>query len=166
MNDMFQRAVAIVLDEEGVFSDDNRDPGGMTKYGISAKAYPRLDIKNMTLVQAKSLYLTDYWLRNRCDKMPWWAALCVFDASVNQGVRPAARMMQQAVGVFQDDQIGPVTLKAIRSADPLETMATFQVLRNFRYLDTATFDVHGKGWLRRLHKTSARAMQDQTDVSV
>lgn len=166
MNDMFQRAVAIVLAEEGVFSDDERDPGGETKYGISAKAYPRLDIKNMTLVQAKSLYLTDYWLRNRCEKMPWWAALCVFDASVNQGVRPAARMMQQAVGVFQDDQIGPVTLKAIGSANPLETMATYQTLRAYRYFNTIQFDVYGKGWLRRLHKTSARSLQDQADVSV
>lgn len=163
---MFQRAVQIVLAEEGFFSDDARDSGGMTKYGISAKAYPRLDIKNLTLVQAKSLYLTDYWLRNRCDRMPWWAALCVFDASVNQGVRPAAGMIQQAVGVFQDQQIGPYTLKAIGSADPLETMATYQTLRAYRYLNTVAFDVYGKGWLRRLHKTSARSMQGETDVAV
>lgn len=162
----FSRAVEIVLDTEGVFSDDARDPGGMTKYGISKRAYPRVDIAALTIEQAKGIYLTDYWLRNRCDQMPWWAALCLFDCGVNQGVRPAAGMMQQAVGVFQDQNIGPVTLWAIAKADPIETLATFQTLRTYRYINSVAFDVYGKGWLRRLHKTSARAMQDQQDVSV
>lgn len=163
----FAQAVKLVLDCEGVFSNDVVDPGGMTKYGISKRAYPKLDIASLTVEQAKSIYLTDYWLRNRCGDMPWWAALAVFDCGVNQGVRPAAGLIQQTVGVFQDQNIGPFTLRAIEKADPLEAMATFQTLRAYRYLNTVNFDTYGRGWLRRLMKVSAHSMQQGTpNVSV
>jgi len=31
-----------------------------TKYGIAAKSYPHLDIKNLTLDQAKAIYMQDF----------------------------------------------------------------------------------------------------------
>lgn len=160
MNPVFKRAVDIVLHEEGVFSDDPQDPGGETKFGISKKAYPKLDIASLTIEQAKGIYLTDYWLRNRCDAMPWWAALCVFDCGVNQGVGVSAGLMQQAVGVFADRIVGNFTLRAIERADPLEAMASFQMLRSFRYMNTLGFERCGRGWMRRLMKISAHSMQE------
>lgn len=36
------------------------DPGGKTKYGISQKAYPALNIKALTLNEVKKIYFRDY----------------------------------------------------------------------------------------------------------
>ena len=160
---LFPKAVGIVLEAEGVFSDHPNDPGGPSKYGISQKAYPKLNIHSLTIEQAKAIYMADYWLRNGCDKLPWWAALTLFDASVNQGPRPAARMLQQSVKVFQDGVIGPMSVKAVCIANPEDTMATYQMLRAYRYMDTPNFETFGRGWFRRLMKISAHAMKDIVD---
>jgi len=60
MSDNFERCIAFVLRHEGGYVNDPRDPGGETKYGISKRAYPGLDIKNLTEEQAKEIYRQDY----------------------------------------------------------------------------------------------------------
>jgi len=39
-DERFLRAVAVVLDHEGGYINDLRDPGGETKWGISKRSYP------------------------------------------------------------------------------------------------------------------------------
>ena len=51
----FDKALALVLHHEGPFSSDPRDPGGPTKFGISQRAYPSLDIPNLT-AEAAALF--------------------------------------------------------------------------------------------------------------
>lgn len=46
---------------EGGYSNDLRDPGGETKYGISKRSYPHLDIKTLTRAQVKPIYRADFW---------------------------------------------------------------------------------------------------------
>ena len=41
---IFEQAFAIVAGEEGGLCRDPGDPGGLTKFGISQRAYPGLDI--------------------------------------------------------------------------------------------------------------------------
>ena len=48
----FLTCVKIVLDHEGYVSDDSNDPGGLTKYGISSRAYPELDVSELTQDEA------------------------------------------------------------------------------------------------------------------
>ena len=40
----FNKAIEKVLKFEGVLSNDKYDAGGLTKYGISKRMYPTLDI--------------------------------------------------------------------------------------------------------------------------
>src|SRR5207302_958519 len=61
----FDKAIGTVLEHEGGYSFDPNDPGGETKYGISRKAYPGLDVKALTLDQAKAIYKRDYWIYSR-----------------------------------------------------------------------------------------------------
>ena len=49
---------------------DSRDPGGETKFGISKRAHPDLDIANLTRDQAGAVYRRDYWDRLRCFDLP------------------------------------------------------------------------------------------------
>ena len=57
----FNKAVEKVLKFEGVLSNDKYDAGGLTKYGISKRMYPSLDIANLTQEQAVAIYKRDYW---------------------------------------------------------------------------------------------------------
>jgi len=59
-----------VLKREGGYVDDPTDRGGETKYGISKRSYPQLDIKNLTLEQALEIYRKDYWKPSRVEKLP------------------------------------------------------------------------------------------------
>ena len=57
-------ALQVVLDDlierEGGYVNDPDDPGGETKFGISKRAYPHLDIKNLTEEHAADIYYNDY----------------------------------------------------------------------------------------------------------
>ncbi|MDS4025962.1 MAG: glycosyl hydrolase 108 family protein [Candidatus Contendobacter sp.] len=47
----FTRCMTVLLAEEGGLSNHHRDPGGLTKFGISSQhAYPNLDIASDPLV--------------------------------------------------------------------------------------------------------------------
>ena len=57
----FQHCIDRILAEEGGQSNHPADPGGLTKFGISQRAYPTRDIAHLTLAEA--LYRRDYWHR-------------------------------------------------------------------------------------------------------
>ena len=114
----WDEAINFVLEMEGGYTLDPNDPGGETKYGISKKSYPTLDIKNLSRQDAVEIYRKDFWNPCRCPDLPRPFALAVFDSAVNQGTRVAIRLMQIALGVTVDGIIGPKTLSAAHSAQP------------------------------------------------
>ena len=60
--DDFKKACDDLIDNwEGGYVFDPDDPGGMTKYGICARSYPSVDIKNLTRDQAVAIYYWDFW---------------------------------------------------------------------------------------------------------
>lgn len=92
----FDRAVDFVLEREGGLSEDPNDPGGLTKYGISQKAYPNLDIKNLTIDDAKKIYYEDYWLKSGCNELNFPFDIIVFDTSVHCGVYRAREFLSES----------------------------------------------------------------------
>jgi lysozyme family protein len=87
--EIFNEAVEFVLRWEGGYVNDPNDPGGETKYGISKRAHPDLDIKNLTLDEAKNIYYNDYWLKADCDHYFFPANYLMFDTAVNMGISRA-----------------------------------------------------------------------------
>jgi lysozyme family protein len=144
---MFDKAVTRVLQWEGKYSNDPHDKGGKTNYGISAAAYPGVDIKNLTETRAREIYRRDYWNKCNCDKMPYPVALIVFDSAVNQGVSTAARMLQKCLDVEIDGAIGPQTIAACRYRD---TVIKFAAERIYRYTHCSGWERYGIGWTRRV----------------
>ncbi len=153
----FERAFEIVIGHEGGYVADSRDPGGETKYGISKRANPDVDIRNLTLAKAQWIYRQRYWLPLHADAMPESAAIQVFDAAVNHGLRAATRMMQRALQVPDDGVIGPVTLNAMVAADDARFVARFAAERLMFYTDLAGWEVYGRGWTRRVASNLRRA---------
>jgi lysozyme family protein len=148
----YDEAFTALIGHEGGYVNDQRDPGGETKYGISKRAYPDVDIASLTIEQAKAIYKRDYWDRARCDELPPAVAFQVFDTAVNSGIGQAIRFLQRAVGVADDGQVGPLTINAVRRVDPEIVVARFNGQRLDFMTRLSTWDVFGKGWARRVAK--------------
>lgn len=126
MREDWEKAIAFVLKMEGgaVAVVDPGDPGGLTKYGISQKSFPMIDIANLTEDQAKELYRNEYWTPCKCDDLPTPFAIGVLDCAVNQGVGKAKRLLQMALEMDPvDGIIGPKTIAAAAKYRPSQVRA-------------------------------------------
>ena len=146
----FEKAVEIVLRKEGGYVNNPHDPGSETKFGISKRAYPHLDIMELTRDEAKEIYRKDYWEKIRADEMPSSLRLIYFDAAVNQGVPAAIKMLQETVGVKQDGIIGIQTMAFVNNMDSPELVFAYAMARHNRYIKNKNWDVFGRGWSWRL----------------
>lgn len=167
----FDKAFDYVVGREGIYDDDPQDDGNWTggaqgkgelrgtKYGISAAAYPALDIQALTLEQAKDLYRHDYWDKVCGDCWPQGLALAMFDCGVNQGVGRAIRCLQRAVGVNDDGKIGPHTRDAVARLDHITLVEYFQAERILEYVQAARWERFKRGWMRRVVGTAIRAVK-------
>jgi lysozyme family protein len=162
MTDIFSQCFALVIGHEGGFDTTAADPGNWTggiigvgklrgtNWGISAGSYPNLDIANLTLAAAQTIYHTDYWARLQADCLPPALALLVFDAGVNNGVGQAIHWLQTAAGTPSDGELGPATLAAVAQSNVHSLCAEFQAQRLTAMASLPSWRVFGLGWARRL----------------
>ncbi|HVA69678.1 MAG TPA: glycosyl hydrolase 108 family protein [Candidatus Binataceae bacterium] len=127
----FVRAVGRLLVDEGGYVDNPEDPGGATKFGISQRDYPELDIKALTREAAAAIYFRDWWERYRFSDLSGAIGAKLFDLSVNMGPDHAAKCLQRASRacgrpVVEDGVLGPASLRAIRAVNQLALMAAFR----------------------------------------
>ncbi len=95
-SDSFSAAVNFTMGQEGGLANDT---GGVTKFGISQKAHPGLDITKLTPADAGSIYHNEYWKAIDGDNIhdPKLAA-AAFDAAVNQGPSNANKWLAESGG--------------------------------------------------------------------
>lgn len=74
------------------------DPGGTTKWGISQRAYPTLDIPNLTKEQAMAICTTDYILPSGANNVVPELQYVVFDTAFNCGVGIAKKILSEMGG--------------------------------------------------------------------
>lgn len=146
----FNEAVEIILAYEGGYSNDLRDPGGETNFGISKKAYPDVDIKNLTKEQAIAIYKRDYWDSCMIESLPDKLRLMVFDAAVNHGQMTACKFLQAVARTEQDGVIGRLTLGEINMMNPNNALKLYATQRVRAYAKSSNFQYYGAGWLARL----------------
>lgn len=168
----FARAFEVVVGIEGELSRDPKDKGNWTggavnagelkgtKFGISAAAYPALDIAGLTLDQARAIYRRDYWDALSIAALTPDLQLPVFDMAVNQGRDAAARTLQRAARVAADGTIGRLTIRAVWSAE-VETWIRFVAKRNRRYAETLGAEVgdYGEGWFIRAARIAYKSLR-------
>lgn len=95
----FVHALKFVLISEGGLNTDVVDRGGLTKYGISQKAYPELDIINLTKDDARKIYYFDYWVKQNCEKFGQKLGTFIFDSSVNCGRSRTGKWLQEIINL-------------------------------------------------------------------
>lgn len=94
----FHTAFEKLEEFEGGYVNDPDDTGGETKYGISKKSYPNLDIGTLTRQEAKEIYRRDYWIPSKCDQIEDpVVSKQLFIASVNMGMKYGASQLQRAL---------------------------------------------------------------------
>ena len=99
------------------------------------------------------------WERCRCQDLPNGVDWAVMDACVNHGTGRAAKFLQKAVMVNQDGAIGPLTLMAVKEAEPEEIINRLAVYRDAFYRSLSTFETFGRGWIRRNDETREQALE-------
>jgi lysozyme family protein len=94
----FLKAFEYVMYHEGGYVKDPKDAGGETKYGISKRSYPHLDIKNLTQDQARQIYFVDFWMKSKCEQIENEnIAAKLFDLAVHAGIPQAIKLIQRAL---------------------------------------------------------------------
>jgi len=152
LSPIFVDAFRWILHAEGGLTSDT---GGLTKYGVSQRSFPGVDIENLTLDDAQRIYLTHYWKPIRGNALPPAVALVLFDAAVNMGVGTAVRLLQTVLrNVTVDGVMGPETVAACKQSLPrVELVAQLMRLRASWYRDLAAKSAkHAKylyGWEMR-----------------
>ena len=132
-SDGFAAALTIVLAHEGGYQAMPDDPGNWTggkigagelkgtKFGLSAAAYPSLDIASLTETEAAAIYRRDWWDRFGLGRLPALIAAKLFDAAVNMGIESAVRALQRALRaasasrIAEDGKLGPASIEAAQT---------------------------------------------------
>ena len=156
----FLKAAETLLAHEGGYCDAAADPGGETKYGISARQYPHLDIKSLTRAQAIAIYYRDWWRRFRFSELPAAAGAKLFDLAVNMGPENAVRCLQRALRacgrrLADDGVLGAATIAAAMAADEPALTAALRSEAAAHYRLLAALDKSREeflaGWLNRAY---------------
>lgn len=153
---VWDSAFRLLLENEGGLVDDKNDSGGITKYGISKKAYPNLDIPSLTLWQAQDIYRRDYWERCKCDYIPDALSVAVFDFAVNSGIKTAIEKLQIALGVTADGIIGNQTVGACNRLPVKKVLEDYINLRLDYLMSLEKWSIYGKGWGSRVERTKRK----------
>lgn len=94
----FKSVMDVVFQHEGGYVNDPQDKGGETNFGISKKANPDIDVKNLTRQDAEKIYKERYWNAIGADKLTPAAALVAMDIAVLSGVGAAKKYIEETGG--------------------------------------------------------------------
>ena len=164
MKDTWGKAFTEVIKSEGGFTDDTRDPGnrlpdgraGCTMLGVTQRNWERYvgrqvthdEMRALTPANVAPFYKTQYWNAVKGDDLPTGIDFLCFDLAVNGGPARAAMTLQQALGVYADGAIGPVTLNAANLSDlpALIDKFTQRKIDFYKSLNNPTYE---RGWINR-----------------
>jgi len=159
--ELFDLAIKVVLIHEGErFTDDPRDGGGPTKFGISQRWNPDVKVQELSRGRAIEIYWQRYWRGRKYEFLPDEIAIKVFDLAVNLGHKTVVTCLQRALHacgmeVVIDGRLGPQTGGASKIANQEALMAALRSeaageyrLRVARKADQVAFK---DGWLNRAY---------------
>ncbi|SAJ96475.1 glycosyl hydrolase 108 family protein [Burkholderia multivorans] len=148
----FDDAFAALIGNEGGYSNNPSDPGGETMWGITARVARASGymgaMKDLPQETAKAIAKKLYWDPLQLDSLDPRVAFQIFDANYNGG--HVVIWMQGASGAKVDGLIGPNTVAAVQTVDPLRFILRFNALRLTYFTSLSTWATFGKGWVRRI----------------
>jgi lysozyme family protein len=140
--DRFSECLAFTLMYEGGRSNDPKDPGGRTNYGITQGTYNNWrasrgmrdqSVYLISAIDRDSIYKNEYWDAANCQSLPSGVDLCIFDLAVNSGVGRANKMRPLATSLTPDQAIREICVNRLSFMHSLNSWSRF-----------------GRGWGRRV----------------
>lgn len=148
----FDLAFDKLIGHEGGYTNNPADPGGETKWGISKRSYPSLDIASLSMDDAKVIYRRDFWDPAQIELMPDEIRFDVFDGAVNSGISQSIKWLQMAVQVDADGQVGTKTQTAWGQIPGNLIHARYNGYRLQFMSSLVTWKDFGRGWANRVAK--------------
>lgn len=161
---MIHILIARVIDREGGYVNDPDDRGGPTNMGVTQKTLSEWlgrpatieDVKNLKRSEVEKIYYDHYWVK------PGFVGLnrssvieeMLLDAAIHHGPTGAAKLLQTAVNVTPDGNIGPVTRQALNAMPGPILAAAFMGARVAKLgriiTDDRTQAKWAAGWMNRM----------------
>jgi lysozyme family protein len=115
----FQYAMKTVLKHEGGLSNNKKDPGGITKYGISLRYLQnekfdlngdgeinKDDVIQLTQTEADTIYYKEWYIKHRYNEIIDKDILTdVMDFSINAGASQCHKTLKRAINSIISDKI-------------------------------------------------------------
>jgi lysozyme family protein len=124
--DYFNKAIDFVFRNEGYYANHPFDRGGKTKYGISQKSYPKINIEKLQKDDAKQIYYNDFWKKYNVHLIKnERLAIRLFDTMVLSGPRRATLILEESIvrlgyDIPVDGIFDPELLNIINKMSPEE----------------------------------------------
>lgn len=163
----FAACLAVVLREEGGYSNVAADNGHATNLGVTQATWQHwvgpnrivttADIKALTVADVTPLYQKAFWAAIHADLLPVGVDLVAFDYAVNSGPGHAARALQTVLGVPSDGLIGPATLTACIDGNHAAIIANLSAERLTFLRSLPEWSDFGGSWGARVERVEAAA---------
>ena len=172
---LFKKSLKHILELEGIYSDNKKDRGGKTKFGITektAQAYGwQESIELLPLYMAEKIYYSRYWQKARLSEVAEYSPAIaheIFEAGVNCGIKRSSRWLQKALNSLrtmddleEDGIIGKKTLKALsyrrHYLDHVTILKMLNAYQAMHYILLCKNDSSQKefirGWFKRINYT-------------
>lgn len=168
--DRFARAVEYVLKNEGPYSNDPRDPGGATQWGIILTEYEAHlgkkltpeDVRDMPKSTALAIYKKKFWSMIRGDEYDSDAvAIAIFDTAVNKGLGGCMVCLRDALDQEIETKYpySDALVSAVNSWEPHRFMSAF-VPAVIRYIDARIAKYKNMEWARKGWTNRANRMME------
>jgi lysozyme family protein len=157
-----------VLAHEGGYTNDPRDPGGPTNFGITIYDYRKYvkpaataaDVQRMSLAEARSIYRSKYWDALCCDDLPAGVDYTVFDYGVNSGIGRAGKVVRRVLDISDADwRVNAHVIAALKKSEPSKVIVAINDERLQFLKSLRTWSAFGVGWGRRVAEVKAFSLE-------
>jgi hypothetical protein len=165
----FGTTMDLMLNLEGKKTDDPRDRGGRTNFGVTQGTYnkwrdsknlPRQDVFKITKDEAMQLYKKNFWGIIGGDKLPQKTAMALMSFALTDGPEDSVRLVQRMLKIPVTGYMGPATLAKINKLVEKygdEGFANKVLNRQIiRYKNDEQAHIYGRGWVNRANKVRTR----------
>ena len=169
----FELCIKIILEHEGGLSNDKRDPGSVTQWGISLRFLKSAgidvdrdgdidsdDIVGLNKPAAIEIYRKYWWNKYKYERFKFIEIVSkVFDLSVNMGAVSSHKILQRSCNTFMktklkvDGILGMKTLIAANTLDPTNLREAMRGCAKDRYVQileaNPAMEWARNGWINR-----------------
>jgi len=155
------------MGNEGGFVDNQQDPGGATRYGITQRTAALHGytgpMQDLPLDTAKTIARAEYWDPIHCDELPDPLDFQVFDACYNSGQGRTFAWLEDACKIPRGSLSSPtaqvnLVLISDKSDSEIDRVIMRFDAKRLLFLDASpNWPSFSKGWARRIAENLLRA---------